>query len=242
MTDVIDQTAVATATETDLVAMIQQVLQGSEEPLTLSKLRAQLPVSLRSTSLEALEETLQRQVAANVLYHYPKYRSPQNRYWDRPMPIHLAYLLRTTLHEKPLSLSELRRKLPDYAKTDAETILDQEVSQGRLHRHPPQSSRSGPRFGARRPDPKDYLDVELSGVFKRLHPLGFKQEELRAAALELLHDEEWAPATEPPAAEAASPPPQPSTAHAPPTTEGQPAGQVFMPDRQAHHPDQYTDL
>ena len=42
---------------------------------------------------------------------------------------------------------ELRRKLPDYAKTQAEAILEEEVNQGRIYRHPPANSRSGPRFG-----------------------------------------------------------------------------------------------
>jgi hypothetical protein len=205
MAEVADQTPAGTFTETDLVAAVRQVLQRSEEPLTLSKIRAALPTNLRGVSLEALEATLQRQTAANVLHQYPKYRSPQNRYWDRPMGVHLAHLLRTTLQEKPLSLSELRRKLPDYARHQAERVLEEEVNQGRLYSHPALSSRSGPRFGAGRPDPKDYLRAELATVFRRLEQLGFNQTDLREGAIELLHDEEWAP-TQETAGQAATPP------------------------------------
>ena len=71
-----------------------------------------------------------------------------------------------------------------------------------LHRHPRTSSRSGERFGVRRPDPKDYLRQALPEVFTRLTALGFTRPQIRAAALELLHEEEWdtEPAPEAPAA------------------------------------------
>jgi len=184
-------------TSTDLVAAVQRVLEGSAEPLTLSKLRAALPAQFRSINPDELTEALRRQVGANVLYQYPKYRSQQDRFWDRPMPVHVASLLRTTLQEQPLTISELRRKLPAYAQAQSEEVLREEVAQGRLYRHP-RTGRGGDRYGARPPDPKEYLQAELSEVFVRLEQLGFRREQLRSAALELLHDEEWAPT--PPAA------------------------------------------
>jgi hypothetical protein len=192
MAEVADQAAASTSSEADLVAAVRQVLERSDEPLTLSKIRAALPAARRGVSLEQLEETLQRQVAANVLYQYPKYRSSQNRYWDRPMPVHLTYLLRTTLEEKPLPLSELRRKLPDYAKNQVETVLAAEVERGTLFLHPALSSRSGQRYSAQRPEPRDYLRTELAGVFRKLEQLGFRQADLREAAMGLLQEEEWA--------------------------------------------------
>lgn len=191
-------TVVETPTEQDLTAALRTVLEKSDEPLTLSKIRAGLPPRMRSISLETLAENLRRQVAANVLYQYPKYRSQQDRFWDRPMPVHVAYLLRTTLEEKPLAVPDLRRKLPDYAKTLAESVLNDQVAQGRLFQHPPASKRTGPRYGAGRPEPKEYLRQELTQVFQRLEQLGFTQTQLREGALELLHEEEWAsPPAEP---------------------------------------------
>jgi hypothetical protein len=208
MTEALEPTPSSTFAETDLVGAVRQVLERSEEPLTLSKIRSGLPTSLRGVSLETLEEALQRQVGANALYQYPKYRSQQNRYWDRPMRVHLAYLLRTTLEERPLNLSELRRKLPDYAKLQAEAVLEEEVAQGNLFRHPALSSRSGPRYSVRRPNPRDYLREELGELFSRLQRLGFTLSQLREAALELLHEEEWAPSS-PEVAARAQEPPQP---------------------------------
>src|SRR5258708_40180609 len=115
MTPVVDQTPVGTPVETDFAAEAHRVLATSAEPLTLSKIRSRLPAPLRKLSLEELGETLKRQVAANVVYLYPKYRSQQDRFWDRPMPIHVAALLRQALEDGPLALPELRRKLPAYA-------------------------------------------------------------------------------------------------------------------------------
>src|SRR5262245_50927509 len=97
--ELLDQSAPAVAPDTDVVTAIRGVLEASSEPLTLSKIRSALP-SQQRPSPENLSEVLRRQVAANVFVQYPKYRSPQDRFWDRPMPVHLASLLRTVLAEK----------------------------------------------------------------------------------------------------------------------------------------------
>lgn len=209
-----DRAQPGVTTDTDLVSEIQEVLRNSAEPLTISKIRAALPASLRSIGSEALTEVLQRQAAANVLVQYPKYRSPQDRFWDRPMPVHIATLLRAALEEGALELSKLRRKLPGYAQQQAEAILQEQLSQGRLYRYP-RAGRGKERFGVRPPDPKEYLRTELVAVFARLEQLGFKHSQLRESALELLHEEEWAspppkavpaPVEQQPAAEPPAPP------------------------------------
>lgn len=191
MADAIETPAVETVSDTDLVEAIRTVLESSPEPMTVARLRSKLPSALRSISPENLLEVMRRQVAANVLVQYPKYRSAQERFWDRPMEVHLAWLVRTALEEKPMPWSELRRKLPDYAKIQAENILQEHVANGSLHRHPPLKSRTGPRFGVKPADPREYLRGELSQVFERLTALGFTRGELQGAALDLLHEEEW---------------------------------------------------
>src|SRR5438132_779207 len=197
MTQTIDQQVAETSPETDLVAATLHVLAASPGPLTISKIRAKLQAPFRSASLEEITDTLQRQVAANVLVQYPKYRSQQDRFWDRPMEAHLASLFREALEEGPLGWVELRRKLPTYAVDPlarAEAVLTELVAQGVLYRHPRTGKRGGDRFGLQPPDAKDYLRSELSAVFCDLQQLGFSEPQLRAAALELLHDEEWSPA------------------------------------------------
>jgi hypothetical protein len=210
------------AAETDLAAAVQHVLQASTEPLTLAKIRSALPTSLRTISPEELAECLRRLVAANVLQPFPKYRSQHERYWDRPMSVHLAQLLRTVLQEGPLAWSELRRKLPVYAQTQAESILHEQVAQGLLHRHPPLTPRGAPRYGITPPDPRDYLRLELATLFGRMtERFGFSQTQLRTAALELLHEEEWGSV------------PVPSAETATPRTEAQP---LHPPTQPPHHP------
>ena len=81
------------------MAAIQNVLAASPEPLTLPKIKTQLPVRFRGLNLE---EILQRQAAAQVLHRYPKYRSQQDRFWDRPMAVHLEALVQAVLGEGPL--------------------------------------------------------------------------------------------------------------------------------------------
>ena len=177
----------------DLPTAALRVLSASTEPLTPSKVKAALPAPHRQVALEELTEQLRRQAAANVLYQYPKYRSQHDRFWDRPMPVHIAVLLNETLVEGPLPLSELRRKLPAYAQTQAETVLNEQLTHGKVHRHPRlPGSRGGDLYGVSPADAKDYLRRELPGTFRRLQGLGFSPSQLRAAALELLHDEEWA--------------------------------------------------
>lgn len=191
MTQLVDQATLQSPATDDLVTAVQKVLRESPEPLTVSKIRAQLPPALRNITPEELTEVLQRQVTANVLIQYPKYRSQQDRFWDRPMPVHVAALIQETLTEGALNWSELRRKLPQYAQEPAADVLQSELTAGRLYRYP-RAGRGGERYGVRPPDPKDYLRSELQTVFARLEQLGFTQPQLRASALELLHEEEWA--------------------------------------------------
>jgi hypothetical protein len=199
MIETMESTNTASAQENDdLGAAIQQVLRESPEPLTLSKVRAQLPARHRTGNVE---EYLRRQVAANVLYQYPRYRSQQDRFWDRPMPVHVSALVRETLKNGPLGWSELRRKLPAYAQGQAEAAVQELVAQCQVHVHPRSAGRGGERFGLQPPDAKDYLRPELQALFQRLAPLGFNLDQMRSAALELLHEEEWAPLNPPPARE-----------------------------------------
>ncbi|MCC6420592.1 MAG: hypothetical protein IT429_20330 [Gemmataceae bacterium] len=225
MTQLVETNVTETSSDTDLVAAVRRVLEASPEPLTVSKVRSALPSAFRAVSVEALAEVLGRQVAASVLVQYPKYRSAQDRFWDRPMRVHVTHLLQVALAEQPLAASELRRKLPDYAKTQAEAVLEEEVAQGRLFRHPPANARSGPRFGAMAPDPRTFLRTELNALFGRLARLGFGIPQLREAALEVLHDEEWAPTPEP--EPAAIPEPTPTASARPDQPE---------PDRPAVEP------
>jgi hypothetical protein len=193
MTQVTDQRTTEVSPASDLVAAIQEVLRSSPEPLTVSKIRASLPAPFRQASLEELTDVLRRQVSANVLEPYPRYRSQQERFWDRPMPVHVAELLQAALDESPLSGSDLRRRLPGYAHEKAQTVLEEQIAQGAIHRHP-RFGRTGERFGLRPADPKEYLRSDLAGVFQCLEKPGFTEVQLREGALELLHDEEWSPA------------------------------------------------
>lgn len=195
MEELIEHPAAQAKPETDLVTAVRDLLSASPEPLTLSKIRAALPPHLRPSALEELADSLQRQVAANVLFVYPKYRSAQDRYWDRPMKVHLACLVRALVEEKPLSWSEIRRKLPEYARSLACPVLEDLLAEGTLHRHPP--TKGPPRFGLHRPDPKIYLRPELERAFARLEKLGLSRAELRQGAIELLHHEEWGPSALP---------------------------------------------
>jgi hypothetical protein len=220
MSQITDQPPAATSSQTDLVTAVQQVLQRSDEPLTPSKIRAALPGGLRNVGLDELADVLHRQAAANVLYQYPRYRGQHDRFWDRPMEVHLTVLLRSVLEEAPLPWSELRRKLPPYAQDKIEPILQGQVEQGALHRHP-RLGRGGERYGLRPADARDYLKPELGALFRRLAQLGFSESQLREAAIEVLHDEEWSPEQTPAPPAAGASQPQAAAAH-PQTAEPRP--------------------
>ncbi|HEV3119371.1 MAG TPA: hypothetical protein VGY58_20110 [Gemmataceae bacterium] len=201
MTQTTDQTTAEAPPQVDLTTAIQRVLAESSEPLTLAKIRSHLPAPYRGVALEELGEVLKRQAAANVLYEFPKYRSKQERYWDRPMAVHVTALVLEALGEGPLGASELRRKLPVYAVAHAEAVLQEQVSLGKIHRHPRLGKRGKERMGVRPADAKDYLRSELAALFRELAELGFTEAQLREGAIELLHEEEWSPMTAPAATE-----------------------------------------
>src|SRR5262249_52146726 len=165
MTQVLGLPPAMAPSAADIRAEVRRVLEVSPEPLTLSKIRSHLPAAHRTVSLEFLAESLQQLVDANVFYKYPPYRSQQDRYWDRPLTVHAAQLIRDALAEGPLAWSQLRRKLPGYVlehdgKPVAHEVLEDLVAQGKLHKHPTPGSRTGERFGLTPPDPKEPLRRE----------------------------------------------------------------------------------
>jgi hypothetical protein len=191
MTQLIDK-AVQPVTDLDLAAALHRVLEHSAEPLTPSRLRAALPPACRALGDEALLECLRRQVAANVVVQYPKYRSQQARYWDRPMAVHVVCLVRAALRDRPRAASELRRRLPPYARGRIDAALADQVAQGLLYRHPPLGQRSVARYGLQPPDARAALAPEWAALLARLERQGFTRCQLRQAALDLLRAEEWA--------------------------------------------------
>jgi hypothetical protein len=177
MTQAVETAFLPTPTVSDLVELIQGVLRDSDEPLTLSKLRARLPARFRSLELEELADLLHRQAASEVFYLFPRYRSQQERFWDRPLCVHIAALLRQTLQKEPLAWSELRRRLPAYAQMQAEEVLREEVQRGRLFRHP-RTGRGAERFGLTPPEARLHVKPELERLFARLEHLGFPRDQV----------------------------------------------------------------
>ena len=190
MMENVEQGEGAVPAEDDLVTAVHRILSASPQPLTLAKIHSLLPAGFRFLSLSQLSEILERQVAVHVLFQYPKYRSGHDRFWDRAMAVHLADLLRAVLRQGPLPWSTLRRRLPIYAQAQAEAVLKDQLTQGRLFRHP-RLGRNAERYGLEPCDAKAYLRRELERVFQRLGQLGFSHSQLKSDALELLHDEEW---------------------------------------------------
>ena len=136
MMENVEQGEGAVPAEDDLVTAVHRILSASPQPLTLAKIHSLLPAGFRSLSLSQLSEILERQVAAHVLFQYPKYRSGHERYWDRTMAVHVGDLLRAVLQDGPLPWSVLRRRLPVYAQAQAEAVLKEQLARGLLFRHP----------------------------------------------------------------------------------------------------------
>ena len=197
MTQTIDSQAAETHPGTDLVAELLRVLAESSEPLTLSKIRAKLPAPFRSASLEELSDTLQRQVAANVLFQYPKYRSQQDRFWNRPMEVHLAILIPRSI---PGGAVGVGGAAPQASRLCGRSVdpcrgsVGGTLGGGRCTSIRASASVAATALGCSQPMPKSILKPELAELFLDLEQLGFSQGQLRTAALELLHDEEWSPA------------------------------------------------
>jgi predicted Zn-ribbon and HTH transcriptional regulator len=177
---------------TDLVDAIREVLRQSEEPLTVLRIRERLRGRFRALPMRKLRDVLERQVAANVLVICPKYRSSQDRYWDRPILEHAKVILRGALVDGPMSWADLRKKFPKYLRHLAESVLNEELAKGGIHRHAPTSARRGPRYALQPADVRSCASVELKDVLSRLQERGFARADIREALMQLLQEEEWA--------------------------------------------------
>jgi hypothetical protein len=180
------------APHADLVDAVHSVLKESAEPLTIPRIRERLPEGFRATGPEVLADVLQRQVAANVLVICPKYRSGQDRYWDRTLREHAKVVIRQSLGAGPASWSDLRKRLPKYLRHLAESVLNEELAHGTLHRHPPTTVRNGPRYALEPADVRTYVNKELAALLLRLEQRGFPRCQTRLAIMQLLQEEEWA--------------------------------------------------
>lgn len=177
--------------EIDLVEAIAQVLRASPQPLTAARVRAALPPRAERISLDHVAEILHRQAAAGVFVVYPKYRSPRERFWDRPLRVHVEFLIRKSLRDGPLSWTALRARMPEYAKVVASSVLEEQLAKGVVHRYPPMPGKKGQRLGLEPPDPRVYLRPELAKLLARLVRLGFSPADVREALFDLLREQEW---------------------------------------------------
>lgn len=175
----------------DLVDAVRELLRHSAEPMTVRRIRERLPGELRSMRQEELTEAIERQVAAQVLFICPKYRSSQDRYWDRSVRDHARSVLQTALADGPMSWTDLRKKVPKYARHLADSVLNEELARGTIFRHPPTSTRMGLRYALSPPELRAYAAKELGEMLTRLEQCGFARVELREAIMQLLHEDEW---------------------------------------------------
>ncbi|MFO0965820.1 MAG: hypothetical protein U0793_09590 [Gemmataceae bacterium] len=180
------------ARDADPVEAIVAALRRSPQPMSAARLRGCL--ALRGLTVQGLEPILRRQVAAGVLFLYPKYRGAGDRFWDRPIQVHLGQLVRAALLAGPLTWSELRRRLPDYAKIFGDAALKDEIALGRVFRHPPTGPRQGVRYALCPPAAEPYVRQELSGLFRRLATLGFAEDKVRTALRVILDGKSGSPA------------------------------------------------
>ncbi len=179
-------------TQTELVDIVRDILRHSTEPLTIPRIRERLPGPLRLMRTEDLTEIVRRQVAAHVLVMCPKYRSSQDRFWDRSLHEHAKVVLRAALSSGPMSWADLRKKFPKYLRHLADSVLNEELARGVIFRHPPTSMRMGPRFALLPPDVRAYAGKELREMLACLEQCGFARAEAREAIMHLLHEDEWA--------------------------------------------------
>lgn len=181
------------STRTDLVDAVREVLRHSAEPLTIPRIRERLPMPLGAIRIEELTDVVQRQLAAHVLVMCPKYRSSQDRYWDRPLREHAKVVLGEALRSGPMSWADLRKKFPKYLRHLADSVLNEELAKETIFRHPPTSARmGGPRYGLKPADVRSYANKELHDMLTRLEQCGFGRAESREAIVQLLQEEEWA--------------------------------------------------
>ena len=181
------------STQTDLVDAVREVLRHSAEPLTIPRIRERLPMAFRTIGIEELTDVLQRQLAAHVLVMCPKYRSSQDRYWDRPLREHAKVVLGEALRGGPMSWADLRKKFPKYLRHLADSVLNEELAKETIFRQPPTSARMGPRYALEPADVRSYANKELQEMLTRLEHCGFGRAEVREAIVQLLQEEEWAP-------------------------------------------------
>ena len=142
------------ATPVDLHSAIRHALAASDEPLTVSKIRAALPTALRQTPLEECEQNPAAGDRGQQAAPVSEVSQSQDRYRDRPMPVHVAHLLSVALDERPRPGPNCAASCPPTRRSWL-AVVEREIHENCTHRHPRHPAR-GPesRSAYGRPTPR----------------------------------------------------------------------------------------
>jgi hypothetical protein len=100
-------------------------------------------------------------------------------------------VLRGALADGPIPWSDLRKRVPKYMRHLAESVLNEELAKGAIHRHPPTSARAGFRYALAAADIRAFAMTELEAALARLVERGFSLSDAREAFMHLLQEAEW---------------------------------------------------
>jgi hypothetical protein len=150
-------TTATTPTGVDVPAVVLEVLVREGQALTPSQVRSQL--RKHGLDVEEVRRTLDALASQGKVHAWPAYRSKTPRYAVQPMDAAAQDVFVRLLDEEAFTRSELigavRREIGGLEQAQAEQMLEQLLSEGRVRKLPPRLGGTTNLLGT--PNPRSYL-------------------------------------------------------------------------------------
>ena len=184
----------ALAADSEVLARLIEIVNGTDEPVPISKLKSALKGPMRRSE-EQIRAILAPLLVEGRMFEYPPATGKSPRFWRCEPAAYARRLVETALAAKPLPLKDIAKQCGKRLKgfEGWEAILAALERDARLHRIPPATPRGGVRYSFRPADPKEFLVAPVRGwkktlekIASNLAPYGIDRERVVAAAVALL--------------------------------------------------------
>jgi DNA-binding MarR family transcriptional regulator len=181
-----------TSAEADVVAVLLQALDQTQEPVTAKDFRRELtgPFKLPEGKLAATLDYLVEQ--GRVVRYAPIRANAKNsRYWTRDQHQYARRIVTKELSRKgpkPWRYlnTRLNATLKGISKDQIEQVREGMLADRQLFEWPPLGTQRVSKYSVEPPDPKVYLAAALEKTVGKLNKAGVGREQMARAALELL--------------------------------------------------------
>jgi hypothetical protein len=182
--------------------VILRALSLQPQPMTISRLRATVPVPFRGKPA-TFQACLEPLVESRRVWLHPSGTSAPPLVWDRSPDALAETVICASVTKEPLSVADIEKKthkkLKGMSPAERRAVVDRLIAEGRLFRWPRKPRVRTDKLGLHPPEPQSYLEPALAAFNKAIvqvatafAEVGIDPSQTHAAALAAVQAQDWA--------------------------------------------------